>query len=392
MLAVWLIGSLSVLWVIHVISLKKRFKGLPRVGMDPGFLGRKSNAAKDEFFHHGRRLMEEGYAKYKDTPYIIQTCDNERLVIPDKYIEELKNLPDSQLSFKEELLERFMGKYTKLDAVRGTNIHRDIVRQQLTKNLDMILPQMKEEASLALQRVLDFVQWLLDSAKGAEANPEAIIMKVLFLIVAAMHTSAITTIHALYDICANAEFKEELRAEAVEEMGKNGWSYKSMLRLHKMDSFLRESGRVNSAGVVSFQRLTLAPIRLSNGFLVPAGTHICAASDARSRDPMLYKSPTEFQPLRFYTPPTVTEYEPSGNTLFTSVARGDSWFGAGRQACPGRWYASAQIKLVLCLLLIDYEFEFPEGQKERPANWAKDEKMGPDMEQFILVRRRASHA
>jgi hypothetical protein len=66
---------------------------------------------------------------------VIHTCDNERLVVPDKFIEELKNLPDTQLSFKEELLDRFMGKYTKLDAVHGTNIHRDIVRFQLTKNL-----------------------------------------------------------------------------------------------------------------------------------------------------------------------------------------------------------------------------------------------------------------
>lgn len=66
---------------------------------------------------------------------MIHTCDNERLVIPDRFIEELKNLPDTQLSFKEELLDRFMGKHTKLDAVRGTNLHRDIVRFQLTKNL-----------------------------------------------------------------------------------------------------------------------------------------------------------------------------------------------------------------------------------------------------------------
>jgi hypothetical protein len=77
----------------------------------------------------------ENYEQHKDTPYVIHTCDNERLVIPDIFIEELKNLPDTQLSFKEELLDRFMGKYTKLDAVRGTNIHRDIVRFQLTKNL-----------------------------------------------------------------------------------------------------------------------------------------------------------------------------------------------------------------------------------------------------------------
>jgi len=146
-------GGLWLIWLGRRM-LSRSFDGLPRVGIDPGFLGLRRQAAKDEFFARGQQLLEQGYAKYKDTPYVIHTCDNERLVIPDKFIEELKNLPDTQLSFKEELLDRFMGKYTKLDAVRGTNIHRDIVRFQLTKNLGNLLPQMKEEADLALKNAL----------------------------------------------------------------------------------------------------------------------------------------------------------------------------------------------------------------------------------------------
>lgn len=230
----------------------------------------------------------------------------------------------------------------------------------------------------------DIVQWLLESAEGKETRPQSLVLKVLFLIVAAMHTSAVTAIHVFYDLCAHPEFMEELRSEIVEEVRVGGWTTTTLLKLRKMESFLKESGRANSAGVVSFQRFVLAPIRLSNGFTIPANTHICAASDARSRDPVLYSSPTEFQPMRFYSAST----DNSAN-LFSSVAAGDSWFGCGRQACPGRWYASAQIKLVLCLLLLNYDFKYPEGQKGRPKNWVKDEKTGPDMEQMILFRKRA---
>ncbi|KAI1410582.1 cytochrome P450 [Hypoxylon sp. FL1857] len=500
-------GGLLLIWLGQRVRSRRKFAGLPRLGIDPGFLGFRTQAAKDEFFAGGQRLLEQGYAKYKGTPYVIHTCDNERLVIPDRFVEELKNLPDTQLSFKEELLDRFMGKYTKLDAVRRTNIHRDVVRFQLTKGLGKFLPQMKEEADLALKSALgscdskeftpikassvifaaigqitsrrviddplisrdpiwlktimgftasvaifcitmrtispslrpiarytlpcgrklrsdiaqvtnllapvirtrqrknmhdkvavtdddqpqDFVQWLSTAAKGRDAEPEAIVMKILFLIVAAMHTSAITAIHAIYDLCAYPESMEELREEAIKEIGTNGWSNSSLLRLPKMESFLKESGRTNSAGIVSFQRLVLSPIPLSNGFTIPTGTHICAASDARSRDPTLYDSPLEFRPMRFYSSPD-TNPEEGGEvyaaSLFSSVTAGDSWFGSGRQACPGRWYASAQIKLVLCLLLIEYEFKFPNGQTERPKNWVKDEKTGPNMEQMILIRAR----
>lgn len=272
----------------------------------------------------------------------------------------------------------------------GRKLRSDIA--QVTKLLSPVIRSRQEQTSKSADpdhEPQDFVQWLSESARGADAEPDAIVMKILFLIVAAMHTSAITAIHILYDICAHPEFMEELRAEALEEIGANGWSNASLLKLRKMESFLKESGRMNSAGAVSFQRLVLAPIRLSNGFLIPAGTHICAASDARSRDPALYDSPTEFQPLRFYAPPGDEGADIDAANLFSSVAAGDSWFGAGRQACPGRWYASAQIKLVLCLLLVEYEFKYPDGQNERPKNWFKDEKTGPDMEQMILVRRRA---
>ncbi|KAF2686347.1 cytochrome P450 [Lentithecium fluviatile CBS 122367] len=495
--------GLLVAWLGRRYSAQKPFRSLPRVGIDPGWFGQRRRAAQTQFYEHGQKLLEQGYAEYKDTPYMIQTCDDERLVVPDKFIEELKNLPDTQLSFKEQLLDRFMGGYTKMDAVRGSDYHREIVRGPLTKSLGNLLPRMKEEAEFALDRTLsgssskgtspwpstlifdaigqitsriivdeslsrdptwletimgytasvavvsmtmrrlfpalrpvaywtmecgrklradmfkihgflvpviqarrrrvhrgnrrkehggkgdsegpqDILQWLSESAEGKDAQPEQISLKILFLIVAAMHTSAITAIHALYDLCAHPEFIEELRAEATSAIEADGWSTAALLKLPKMESFLKESGRTNSAGIVSFQRHALKPVRLSNGFTIPAGTHICDAADARTRDPALYPSPLEFQPLRFLSPNTETD----ASSLFSSVAAGDSWFGTGRQACPGRWYASAQIKLVLCLLLLKYDFKYPEGKIERPKNWVHDEKTGPDMEQMILIKER----
>lgn len=67
-----------------------------------------------------------------------------------------------------------MGEYTKMAAVRGSHVHRDIVRHQLTKNLgrristprdsnhicmtnympETLIPQMKEEADWAFGNIL----------------------------------------------------------------------------------------------------------------------------------------------------------------------------------------------------------------------------------------------
>lgn len=274
------------------------------------------------------------------------------------------------------------GRKLRSDIAQVTRFLTSVIERRQRQNMDDTSAVSEDD------QPQDFVQWLSEDAKGQNSKPEAVVMKILFLIVAAMYTSAITAVHALYDLCAHPESMEELREEATKVLGTYGWTHTSLLRLRKMESFLKESGRTNSAGIVSFQRLVLSPITLSNGFTIPAGTHICAASDARSRDPTLYESPLEFRPKRFYSHPIGENSEVDAANLFSSVTAGDSWFGTGRQACPGRWYASAQIKLVLCLLLTEYEFKFPKGQTERPKNWVKDEKTGPDMEQMILFKRR----
>lgn len=58
------------------------------------------------------------------------------------------------------------------------------------------------------------------------------------------------------------------------------------------------------------------------------------------------------------------------------------------QTCPGRWYASAVIKLILAHLLVDYDLSFPSSQTERPANVKADSDLLPNFKQNIVLRRR----
>lgn len=58
-------GGLLLIWLDRRISSRRRFDGLPRLGIDPGFLGLRTQAAKDEFFAGGQQLLEQGYAKVR---------------------------------------------------------------------------------------------------------------------------------------------------------------------------------------------------------------------------------------------------------------------------------------------------------------------------------------
>ena len=63
-------------------------------------------------------------------------------------------------------------------------------------------------------------------------------------------------------------------------------------------------------------------------------------------------------------------------------------FGHGKFSCPGRFFAAGQIKLILCVLIMKYDFCWPKGQKERPRNIYIDERIGPDRQQVVRFRSR----
>lgn len=54
-------GILFVAWLRQRVIFRRRFRALPRVGIDPGLFGLRSQAAKNEFFEHGQKLLETGY-------------------------------------------------------------------------------------------------------------------------------------------------------------------------------------------------------------------------------------------------------------------------------------------------------------------------------------------
>ncbi|KAK1499410.1 ent-kaurene oxidase [Colletotrichum cuscutae] len=43
-------------------------------------------------------------------------------------------------------------------------------------------------------------------------------------------------------------------------------------------------------------------------------------------------------------------------------------FGFGRHACPGRFFAATEIKMLIARLLLEYDIRMPEGVMERYKN------------------------
>lgn len=98
----------------------------------------------------------------------------------------------------------------------------------------------------------DILSWMRDAATGEEKQVDNIAQRMLILSLASIHTTAMTMTHAMYDLCAHPEYIEPLRYEVKGVVDASGWDKTTLNRLHKLDSFLKESQRFNPVFLCKF--------------------------------------------------------------------------------------------------------------------------------------------
>ncbi len=301
---------------------------------------------------------------------------------------------------------------------------------------------------------------------------------------AAVHTTNLTLSHALFDLAARPAYldplREELAAVAAEagaksaasnansssagggdaadttttastiataaaapKLGTTGQSAviatrDGLARLSKLDSFLKESQRVNRLVSISFLRRAGRDVLLHDGAVIPRGALVGVANginmapgtaevhcdpplqplsdgahkDVSGRCPTAKEqisSSEEFDGFRFHRLRRAAEEaaaaaaktqvgdngggdagvagDGGGGYLFTSTAPDSLHFGHGKHACPGRFFAATELKLVLAHVLTHYDMKLPDGET-RPRNVSRSTNSMPDPSKVILLRKR----
>lgn len=143
--------------IIYTFFAKDPLRGIPRIGKSPGPFGFGTLQAKKDFLHNSKQLLDEGYAKIQNaslTGFVVHTSDLPRIVLSPKYLEELRNLPETILSHRESVVERFLGYWTGLDAVRQSTLHNEICQTTLVRHLPALVSGMHEEAIGAISNYM----------------------------------------------------------------------------------------------------------------------------------------------------------------------------------------------------------------------------------------------
>ncbi|KAI1421730.1 cytochrome P450 [Xylaria sp. FL1777] len=234
------------------------------------------------------------------------------------------------------------------------------LRKSVRDARTIIMPEVKKRkaavdaaraAGLKPPKVADTLGWMYEMAKGKDLN---FAYGQLSLTMAAIHTTTESAGRALLDICKHPEVAQQLRDEIIEVVGREGWAKTTLYKLRLMDSFLKESQRFSPLSVLSMNRYVDKPVTLSDGLEIPKGARISVVADFRN--PEIYDEPDKFDAARFMKKRQEVGQEHGWQFVTTSPTH--LTFGHGEHACPGRFFASNEIKIILCHMLMKFDWRF----------------------------------
>ncbi|MCJ1333668.1 hypothetical protein MMC10_010368 [Thelotrema lepadinum] len=239
-----------------------------------------------------------------------------------------------------------------------------------------------------LQRPNDFLTWMTDEAKGSEKDKTFLADMTLNISFTALFTSTAAVLQLLYDLCSMPEYIEPLREEIrsiQEQYGK--LDRVAIGQLYKLDSFMKESQRFNPLVLVTFTRWIWKDIRVGD-FLIPASTNIGCPAQAMLMDSDMYPDPSRFDGFRFSKLRSQPNLDPaeSASLQWAAATLNNMPFGYGRVSCPGRQFASMEIKMIVIELLMQYDFA---PLEHRPESLCHDANVLPDRSVKLSMRMRA---
>jgi cytochrome P450 len=95
-----------------------------------------------------------------------------------------------------------------------------------------------------------------------------------------------------------------------------------------------------------------------------------------------YNNAKTFDPYRFVPKDSSKETM----TYLVNTSPNHLGFGHGMHSCPGRWFASNEVKIALCHLLLKYDWKLVDGKRPEPVAFGMAYMTNPEAK--LLIRRR----
>ncbi|KAF9060591.1 cytochrome P450 [Rhodocollybia butyracea] len=239
-------------------------------------------------------------------------------------------IPSSLRSSIGKLYKMTFGHHKRMQAFLGPLIEDR--QQKLRQNSKFTLPN-------------DMLTWLMETAPSTtdQHYTESISMRMLNVNFVAMHTTTKTFTHALYYLASQRQYLPVLRDEVEQHLDSSDfttWTKEALAHCVKLDSFFKETLRLNGLGATWMPRLTVSDFKFSDGTHIPKGYFVATAASVIHEDNTIYNTAQEFDGLRFSVMrKIVAETEEwDWRHKMTSTSEAYVAFGGGRHICPGRFF------------------------------------------------------
>ncbi|ESK95651.1 cytochrome p450 [Moniliophthora roreri MCA 2997] len=277
-------------------------------------------------------------------------CRNAEYININKYFTVQVVISAQIINLFPSFLKGLVGQY--LTPVPGS-IKR--ASQYLQPIIEKRLRRVQEEGSEYSGKPNDLLSWLIDEATNEERrNVQDLVRRVLTVNFASIHSTTMACVNFLYCLAAHPQYVDELREEVESIVEEEGWTKASLQRMRKLDSFLKESERYSGSMGVVLNRMVLKDFTFSDGTTVPTGSMVGVPGYALHHDESYYPDPNQFIPSRFAK---LQSHDESKHQL-VSLSSDYTLFGVGRHACPGRFFAASELKIIIAHALLTYDLRF----------------------------------
>ncbi|KAJ5582567.1 Cytochrome P450, partial [Penicillium sp. DV-2018c] len=260
-------------------------------------------------------------------------------------------------------LKRYIGGSIGRLATLGTNWDMHASRKTLLKHFDARAAEYhaeifskedptRESKLEETEAPVEIFRWLYESCVLRDKwRYTEVIGEMLLLQFAFIYTTSYGLYGALAELTRRPEYMQPLREEIDMMFSKLGPTVAACDGMVLMDSFLKECQRLHPPAALSAHRVCISDLKLSNGITLKQGSHVALPSGIIQRSSEYYADPESFDGFRFVKRAAAG----AKDSRLVDLSPDYLVFGMGPHACPGRWMASALMKLSLAHILISYD-------------------------------------
>ncbi|CAB4479455.1 unnamed protein product [Rhizophagus irregularis] len=239
-------------------------------------------------------------------------------------------------------------------------MHRELIKKKITPVIEKRLREMKESGDNYVSPI-DILQRYTELLhKDYTIDIDVVTDNMIISIFASVYNTSNSLTFCLHELVNNPQFLKEILEEQKQLYKSNEKSYYSteqIARMEKLDSFIKETLRVNVNNVALQHKTLSSYFTFSNGYQVPKGRLVnIRLGEVHFDKELQSQTADEFNAFRYL----------KKNSPATRADNSFLTFGLGKHTCPGRHFAVNEIKVALHYLLLNYDIKKSTSEKIKP--------------------------